>query len=105
MYKISVLSLANLFRDYNHKYNLLVKDVFMTMLFLVKPINNAMDKPLETMLTVGLTLTVLILHLTFVFRGTNKTLLPVISEMVFGEPLKLTNQRFWPTYSVCNNDR
>ena len=75
---ICVLSLANLFRDYNHKYNLLVNIitvVFMTLCYvLVKPINNAMDNGAMTtwkalhMLTVGLTLTALILHLTLVFR-------------------------------------
>ena len=75
---IGVLSLANLFSDYNHKYNLLVNGitvVFMTLCYvLVTPINNAMDNGNMTtwkvmhMLTVGLTLTALILHLTLVFR-------------------------------------
>ena len=75
---IGVLSLANLFRDYNHKYNLLVNGitvVFMILCYvLVIPINNAMDNGDMTtwkalhMLTVGLTLTALTLHLTFVFR-------------------------------------
>ena len=75
---IGVLSLANLFSDYNHKYNLLVNGitvVFMTLCYvLVTPINNAMDngdmitwKALH-MFTVGLTLIALILHLTLVFR-------------------------------------
>ena len=44
---IGVLSLANLFIDYKHKYNLLVNGitvVFMTLCYvLVTPINNAMD--------------------------------------------------------------
>ena len=75
---IVVLSLANLFRDYNRKYNLLVNGitfVFMTLCYvLVTPINNAMYNGDMTtwkalhMLTVGLTFTTLILHLTFVFR-------------------------------------
>ena len=75
---IGVLSLASLFSDYKHKYNLLVNGitvVFMTLCYvLVKPINNAMDNGDMTtwkvmhMLTVGLTLTALILHLTLVFR-------------------------------------
>ena len=75
---IGILSLASLFSDYKHKYNLLVNGitvVFMTLCYvLVTPINNAMDNGDMTtwkvmhMLTVGLTLTALILHLTLVFR-------------------------------------
>ena len=75
---IGVLSLSSLFSDYKHKYNLLVNGitvVFMTLCYvLVTPINNAMDNGDMTtwkvmhMLTVGLTLTALILHLTLVFR-------------------------------------
>ena len=75
---IGVLSLASLLSNYKHKYNLLVNGitvVFMTLCYvLVTPINNAMDNGDMTtwkvmhMLTVGLTLTALILHLTLVFR-------------------------------------
>ena len=77
---IGVLSLANLFIDYKHKYNLLVNGitvVFMTLCYvLITPINNAMDIGNMTtwkvmhMLTVGLTLTALILHLTLVLYRT-----------------------------------
>ena len=75
---IGILSLVNLFSNYNHKYNLLVNGItvlFMTLCYvLVTPINNAMDDGDMTtwkvlhLLTVGLTLTALILHLTLVFR-------------------------------------
>lgn len=75
---IGVLSLASLLSNYEHKYNLPVNGitvVFMTLCYvLVTPINNAMDNGDMTtwkvmhMLTVGLTLTALILHLTLVFR-------------------------------------
>ncbi len=75
---IGVLSLASILSNYKHKYNLLVNGitvVFMTLCYvLVTPINNAMDNGDMTtwkvmhMLTVGLTLTALILHLTLVFR-------------------------------------
>ena len=75
---IGVLSLANLFMDYNHKYNLLaniITVVFMILCYvLVTPINNAMDNGDMTtwkalhMVTVGLTLIALLLHLTVIFR-------------------------------------
>ena len=75
---IGILSLANLFIECKHKYNLLVNVttvVFMILCyFLVTPINYALDNGEMTvwkalhMLTICLTMIVLILHLIFIFK-------------------------------------